>query len=839
MAATDEAATDENRGPLVGIRVLDLADERAEYAGRLLADLGAEVIKVEPPGGTPSRRVPPFADDAADDPEGSLYWALTGFGKRSVVLDYVREDGDRRQLRELIASSDVLVESFDPGTLDTIELGYESVRTLNPSLIYVSVTPFGQDGPAALTPATELTIEAAGGLVGLQGDGDRPPLPVGYPQAAFHAGVQAAADVIMALNERRSSGLGQHLDVSMQAAIIWTLLNAMGYPAVTGEDPPGTGDRRTTPALRGPPGIPMATECADGYLTGGFGLGKSAEQGLHLVARWMEEEDFLDQSLRGRDWTGHAAKLREGAISADDVRSIFEQVQAFFKTKTKQEIMARASRDHFMVAPMFTVADLHEDPQLIARAFWQELEGRVYPGPFVHFSRTPISLQTAAPRLGQDQSLLDDRTAAPRPVETRPVDTRPVDTRPVATSNVNRRKALDGIKVADFSWAGVGPMVAKALADHGATVVKIESERHPDFCRLLAPFKDNIPGINRSQFGANFNTSKLSAAIDFQDARGRALTKRIIDWADVVVENFAPGAMKRLGFDFSTLSRERPDLIMLSTSLRGQTGPQASFAGVGTQGQALSGLHYITGWPDRRPCGPWGAYSDVIAARYGAAAVAAAIYERRESGLGQLVDLSQVEAAIYFLGPLLLDYGVNGRVAAAHGYDSDRACPHGVYATDGVERYIAIAVETAEQWQALKSIAPLDQFDEASFDALAARIASRDAMNAALREWCAGKDGQALAVRLTGAGVPASVVLRPSELLRDPQLAHRQFFVTLEHGEMGSIPYDGFVTRFSETPPELRSAAPLLGEHTHHVLRDLLGCSDEEIAEYAAANVLA
>jgi benzylsuccinate CoA-transferase BbsE subunit len=247
---------------LSGIRVLDLTNERAELAGRMLADLGAGVLKIEPPEGVRSRRIPPF-DEQAGGRKASLYWASVGAGKLSAVLDLSLE-ADRECLRRLANVADVLIESFDPGTLDAMGLGHDDLRRTNPSLVYLSVTPYGQRGPKANWPATELTLEAAGGRLALQGDTDRPPIPIGYPQAAFHAGAQAAADVVIALNERALSGLGQHLDASMQEAVLLTLMNYAGFPALTGGDPPGLGDDRGRDQRR-PGGLGMV-ECADGYV---------------------------------------------------------------------------------------------------------------------------------------------------------------------------------------------------------------------------------------------------------------------------------------------------------------------------------------------------------------------------------------------------------------------------------------------------------------------------------------------------------------------------------------------------------------------------------------------
>jgi crotonobetainyl-CoA:carnitine CoA-transferase CaiB-like acyl-CoA transferase len=816
-------AASEPHEPLRGVRVIDLATDRAELTGRILADLGAEVIKVEPPDGAPARRLPPFVEGGENDPDGSLYWAAVALGKRSAVLD-LNVSGDRERLLALIDGADVLVESFDPETLDALGFGYDTLRQRNPALIYVSVTPFGQTGPHAHTPATDLTLEAAGGLLGLQGDADRPPVPVGYPQASFHAGAQAAADTVIALNERARSGLGQHLDVSMQAAMVWTLMNATGFPPNTGGDPPRTGERRTEPPIEPVPGVRLQNvwPCADGYVQCQLGLGSLGGRTFQRLMRRLEDAGELDPDLHGLEWAQFGVAVEEGRLCAEQVQRAMAAAAAAFTRRTKRELLDWAVADDLLLAPISTMADILTDPQLAAREYWETVGGRRHPGAFAKLSRTPIRLGSPAPALGEDQALLD----CPRPRAA---------SQPAARA---REAAFAGLKVADFAWVGVGPITSKAFADHGATVVHVESTARPDVLRNGPPFKDGVAGIDRSQFMANFNSSKLGLALDLGTERGRALARRLIDWADVVVESFTPGTMARWGLDYASLRDERPDLIMLSTCLRGQTGPERAVAGFGSQGAAFAGLHGITGWPDRPPCGPWGAYTDFIAPRYAVSALASAIYERRRSGLGQYIDLSQVEAAAHFVEPLLLDAAVNGRVAGPAGHDSARACPHGVYPTDGVERYIAIAVETAAQWHALRSIAPLGGFADPALDTLDARRRCRDQIDAALRAWTRGQEPWNLARRLQEAGVPAFVVQRPSDLYHDPQLAHRGFFVTLEHSVMGPTPYDGPVTHFSETPALLRRAAPCLGEHTTEVLTGLLGLTPAEVAEHAAAGAL-
>ena len=812
---------------LDGVRVIDIATTRAEMAGRVLADLGAEVIKVEPPDGAPARRLPPFSDA---DPERSLYWAHVGFGKRSVVID-PDSPSQRDDFLALLRTADVLIESSDPGFMAGHDFSYEHLKDEFPRLIYASVTPYGQDGPHADRPAANLTVEAAGGLVSLQGDGDRPPIPVGYPQAAFHAGVQAAADVCIALRERERSGLGQHLDVSQQAAMVWTLMNATGFPPNTGGDPPGTCADRT-----GAPNELTAAvhPCKDGYIVfnvvpGGLGL-RHATAFLKRVAK----EGALTGEMEGVDvdeWAANIAELvqTDPAATGPMVLEASKQIHEFVATRTMNQLFRWAVEDGYMMAPLYTSEDIADDPHLQVRDYWVEIDGRRYPGPFAKASLTPLRLERGAPALGQDQHLLDEAKSGGRAPA-------------VIVKNGNgaappKEGAFDGVKVADFAWVGVGPLISKSLADHGATVVHIESATRPDVLRLAPPFKDNVPGIDNGQFMANFNSSKIGIALRLDTEAGHRYARELIDWADIVVESFTPGTMKRFGFDYETISADRPDLIMLSTCLRGQYGPDSSYAGFGLQGACLAGLHRLTAWPDRTPAGTWGAYTDFINPRFGSAIMAAAIRYRDLTGRGQRIDLAQTEAGIHFQGPLQLDYFENGRVSLGAGHDSLYACPHGAFQTAGEERYVAIAVETAEQWRALRDAAGLTRWAAERCDDLAQRIRHKAGIEADLADWCRPQPHEDVIAALEAAGVPVALVQRPSDLYLDPQLAHRGFFVTLDHGVMGPTPYDGLVTRFSRAKAGPHKAAPVLGEDTHLVLSDILHKDDEEIAESVAAGV--
>src|SRR5262245_21671903 len=308
---------------LEGIVVVDLTDMCGGMAGRILADLGADVIHVEPPGGCALRRAPPFRSGHEADPEGSLTWAAFSLGKRSVVLDRDRTE-DREWLRRLIGAADVLIEAETPGALDRYGLDYPTLARLHPALVYVSMTPFGQMGPLARASASDLTLLAAGGLLGLQGDADRPPIPLGLPQAWCHAGAQAAADILIALNERARSGLGQHLDVSVQAAVVWTLMNATGYPPNTGANPPGTSEFRTAPPPMLVPGleIPRTLPCRDGWVVVGWVLPGVGERTFAELAAWVAETRPLPVPLTYAELATWRERAQNGAITVDGLKAI-------------------------------------------------------------------------------------------------------------------------------------------------------------------------------------------------------------------------------------------------------------------------------------------------------------------------------------------------------------------------------------------------------------------------------------------------------------------------------------------------------------------------------------
>ena len=391
---------------------------------------------------------------------------------------------------------------------------------------------------------------------------------------------------------------------------------------------------------------------------------------------------------------------------------------------------------------------------------------------------------------------------------------------------------FEGIKIADFSWVGVGPITVKYLADHGATVVSVETANPMDILRSIGPFKDNIPGPDRSQFFGNFNTSKLGVTLDLKSSAGVAIAHRIIAWSDLYIESFTAGTVERLGIGFETARALNPSIVMASTCLMGQSGPAAAFAGYGLHAASIAGFYEVTGWPDLPPVGPWTAYTDTISPRLLGATIMAALDHRRRTGEGQYIDGAQIEMGLQFLAPQLIDFRVSGRQVTRNGNRSDTTAPHGAYPCAGEDQWCAIAVESDQQWAALcRAMGDPDWAGNGRFQTAEGRLAHQDEIDGHLAEWTHEKPPQDVMQILVEAGVPAGVVQRSSDLMRDPQLAHRNFFRYLDHPEMGNIPYAGHQFRISGYDSGPRFAAPLLGEHNNLVLREVLGMTDEEIRE--------
>ena len=782
-------------------RVLDLCDERGQLAGQMLAQLGADVIAIEPPGGSRSRALAPFEGDAPG-PERSLVHRAYNRGKRSVVLDLADNEADQSRLRELITGADVLIESSGPGALDALGFGAAALAAINPALVSVSISAFGADGPKAHWAATDLTVWASAGPHSLAGDDGRPPVPIGVPQAFVHGAAEGAGLVIAALIERSRSGLGQHIEISAQQCAAQATQSAI----LAAPNHASTHFRTTGGLKLGDILLRLIWPCKDGHVSITFLFGTALGVFSTRFMQWIHEEGFCDEATRDKDWANYSVLLMTGAEPASEYERVKQIIEDFCLTKTKAELLEATMTRGVLIAPILGIDDVVHSPQFEARDYWDDVDGVVYPGQFGKLTGTPRVTLGPVPMLGAHT---DSVLAEPR---------RKVAA-PPTRGGAPRGRALDGIKILDLMWVMAGPASSRVLADHGATIVRVESAKRIETARTLQPFKDDVAGVETSALFANLNAGKLGITVDIGSDEGRATILDLVRWADVVLESFSPKAMRNWGLGYDTLREVNPRIVMMSSCLFGQSGPLSTMAGYGTMASAMSGFSGITGWPDRAPCGPYGAYTDYIAPRFSTALVLAAIDHQRRTGEGQYIDFSQAEGAIHTLAPAILEYSVNGRVWPRTGTADRNLHPHGVFPCVGDERWIAIACENDSQRAALSAVAGgLDD------DALIA--------------WTSVRDMDAATAELQAVGVPAHPVQNSPECFADQQLIHRGHFIEMPHAELGTVTIEGPRAKLSATPGYPASPGPLIGEHTHHVLTEILGYDDERFAELLIAGAL-
>ncbi len=577
-------------GALSRYRVLDLTTDTGQLAGRIFADLGADVVKIEPRQGDPSRASGPFYGDDPSDPDKSLFWAAYNAGKRSIALDIQRE-ADKETLKGLIPSADFLLESHPPGYLASLGLGYADLEKLNPGLIMASITPFGQTGPRALWKGPDLVCWAMGGYMWMTGEPEKAPLRISHPpQAYLHASAIAVTGCLMAHFCRVKTGLGQHVDVAAQQCPSWMLTNTYAFWDLKRINLGRGGIFRQFGANN----IRTVWKALDGYITFMFSGGAIGAKGQRRVVELMDRAGSAPEWIKNVDWEGMSAF----SVHEDQLSDITREFGAFFETQKKENLLAEAVKSGIMLAPVNTIADVMNDPQLIARDFWREIHiapdrTLKFPGPPVKMSRTPWKTGKGAPRMDEHrEKILSDWTTKCGE-----------ECRVRFNAHVRGKNALplDGIKVLDFTSTVLGPSTTRYLADHGAVVVRVESLAHPETLRIATPFAGDSPHIDRSGYFAVHNAGKLSLSLNMKKEKARFVVEKLINWADIMIESFAPGVMKRWGLDYEAVKRINPDIIMASTCLQGQTGPHAAHRGYGQMATAIAGWFELTGWPEGPP----------------------------------------------------------------------------------------------------------------------------------------------------------------------------------------------------------------------------------------------
>ncbi|MFH0960130.1 MAG: CoA transferase [Pseudomonadota bacterium] len=390
-----------------------------------------------------------------------------------------------------------------------------------------------------------------------------------------------------------------------------------------------------------------------------------------------------------------------------------------------------------------------------------------------------------------------------------------------------KKHIFDGIKIIEITSGMVGPWATTYFANHGAKVVLLESMTALSISRTTMPFKDNKPGVNNTGFGALLSPNRHSMSLNLRHQRSWEVKKRLVEWADVIIENYAPGVMERWGLSYDEVRRIKPDIIMARASSQGQTGPYANHPAYGFQLSSLCGFSHITGWPDGEPQSLAGAYTDTIAPRFLAIAIIAALDFKRKTGKGQLIDLSELEASLEFLIPPLLDYSVNGKIASRMANVCHYAAPHQVYQCRGEDRWCAITVFTDRQWISFCTVIGDPPWTK-EFSTLQKRKQQEGELDRRVEEWTVNHSAEEITEMMQHAGVPAAVVESPEDICQDPQLKARNAMWSLDHVEMGPTPHFGQFFELSKCPPKEPTPYPCLGQDTEYVCKNFLGFSEEE-----------
>jgi crotonobetainyl-CoA:carnitine CoA-transferase CaiB-like acyl-CoA transferase len=792
---------------LAGLQVLDLADEKASYCSKLLADLGARVIKVEKPGGDPSRKIGPFWNDSPH-PERSLPFFYNNTNKLGITLNLGHCEGKKNFLR-LVEESDVVVEAFPPRHLEGLGLGFEALSKINPGIILASVTGFGQNGPRKDYKSCDLVASAFGGQMYVSGSPSTFPLKIFGEQSYYIASLYAAIGILLALQNRRQSRRGEHLDVSLQEAVTSTLEHVMVqffYEHIIPKRKEGLHWNNAFCIL----------PCKDGFIH------LTLFQQWETLVEWMARENKAGDLL--------ATKWKDEEYRKTHLDHIVEALQGWTKDHTAGELFEMGQLMHFPWAPVQSPQEVLDSPHLKARGFFSEIDHPElnttikYPGLPYKFSSLPPIQYKRAPLIGQDNAQIVHKGQSVAVTEHKKV-------RAINKGRFIKKGFLKGLRVLDFTRVQAGPYATRIIADFGAEVIKVQSQK------TAKGAESNSEGYFNT-----WNRNKKSITLDMSHVEARELALELAAISDVVIENFSPRVMSNWGLNYERMKEIKSDLIMISMSGMGQTGPWKDFVAFGPTIQSLGGLTYLTSYAKGPPIGLGYSYADTIAGLYGALAVLMALEYRDRTGQGQYIDLSEYEAICTINGPLFLDLSANQRTVLPEGNRSDSmpSAPHGCYKCAGKDRWCVIAVFNDAEWEGLCQVmGQPDWRKEERFSTLSKRKAQSEKVDELIGQWTSKNTPEKVVRLLQEAGVPSGIVQNSEDLANDPQLMARDFFVHLKHHVLGDTISDGSPIKFSRTPTGPWKAAPLLGEDNQYVYTQLLGLTEEELSSYIRKGIIA
>jgi crotonobetainyl-CoA:carnitine CoA-transferase CaiB-like acyl-CoA transferase len=805
-------------------RILDLTTEKAFMCGRALSDWGAEVIKIEPPGGDPARFRGLFPDDKVD-PEKNLTWLAFNANKKSVTLDITSKAG-KELFKKLVKTADAVIESYAPGYLDSIGLGYKDLSAVNPGIVLTSISGFGQEGPYKNYKDPDIVVRALGGMVYTAGYDDRPPLTVSYEHSHSAGAMNGAAGTMIALIQRAHTGKGQHVDaITQQALDIICSAEIEGPYALFGQIPTRHGRARASVTLLDGSTFynTLLWPCKDGYIALNLLLNPTAAKNNHSMMKYLKKDGIDIGFLEGWDWE----KKSWEHMTREQAEKLMDSLGKFFLNHTKDELLKLAVENRFQLGPCNNAEDVLKHPQLAARKFWKEIEhpglGKLkFPGGAVVTTQGYVGPRTRAPKIGEhnDEILktLDSfKKSAEKP------------------KTYDSKKPFEGVKVVQLCWAGVGVYTCNYLSHYGATTIRVETSTRPDPVRLFAPFAPTKPGeplgLERSAFFTITHTApEMGISLNFKNPEALEIFKKLVKWADVVAEGFPAGVMDKQGLDYEGLKKINPNIIMFRTCGYGHTGPMADQPGFGSILTAVTMMDNIVGWPDRPPIPPSTYYTDQLSPMYASLAIMAALDYRRRTGKGQYIDHSQIETGLNYMTPLILDYQVNHREFKSQGNKSEYAAPHGIYHCKGEDRWVAIAVTSDEEWQSfVKAIGSPKWALDKKYAKAADRVKNSDVLDKLVETWTINYPPEAVEEMLQKAGVGAGVVANAQDIDEDPQMNYYNFYREIEH------PYVGKLRYYHPAPIKLSAVETavgrpvLLGEHTDYICTKILGMSQEEV----------
>jgi crotonobetainyl-CoA:carnitine CoA-transferase CaiB-like acyl-CoA transferase len=793
---------------LAGIRVLDFSTQIAgPYGSKLFVDAGAEVIKVEPPDGDPLRRW--SATGAELGGRDSALFTFLNAGKRSIV-----GSASDPQVRALLAGADLAIEAHGLESDAGERLDVAALRRAHPSLVVLSITPYGLTGPWAGRRATEFTLQAESGSIGIRGLMGHEPYQAGGRLTEWAAGSYGAVAALAAVLGARATGQGEHVDLSIleTANFVYSNMSETMNRLMNGSaaDPQHA---FLSPVVE----TPSIEPTADGYVGFCTNSRQQFADFLLMIERPELRDDeqlahFGGRLMRFEEWTGI--------------------LRAWLSKKTTAEVIELASLLRIPVAQICNGESVLRHEQLVARGvFVPDAEGR-----FVQ-PRRPYRIDDAdppaprpAPRLGEHTgaAAFSPRSgAAPR--------------RAAAPGAV----PLAGLRVLDLTAWWAGPAASHLLATFGAEVIHVESTGRPDGMRMIGGmFAGHYERWwEASPHFLHANSNKLAITLDLSKPEGLALVERLIAKCDAVVENFTPRVLESFGLTRERVRELNPRALLMRMPAFGLSGPWRDHTGFAQTMEQLSGLAWVTGHRNDQPRIPRGP-CDPIAAMHVVVAFLVALAGRGEAGAGPFVESAMVESALNIAAEQVVEWSAYGRRIDRDGNRSALAAPQGLYrcadAGSATAPWLALSIASDDQWRALRSALgePAWAMDPA-LETLAGRRAAHDAIDERLREWTRDRPRAALVAELRARGIPASEVADASRLLQtNPQLRARGYFEAPEHPVVGAMPLPSFPFRYASVERWLRTPAPTLGQHNERVLHEILGLSSAELLELEREGVI-